>query len=268
LSHSTIIIVMLLIGLLTGVSTGLTGASGVSIVVPLLTLFLGFSIHAAIGTSLVVDVVASLAVVYTYYRHGNIDIRHGIWVLLGSITGAQVGAMVAARLPDTGLGIGFGLGMIAMGLVIWLRNSKSTKKASSASDELAGKPSRQQIIKAFLVGVGIGLLTGIMGAGGGMMILFALIFVLKFPLHKAIGTSTLIMAITALSGALGYAIHGEVDILGGLVIGIGAVVGGLASARLANSFSEKKLAQVAGVLFVILGIVMTFILVRANTIML
>jgi len=104
-----------------------------------------------------------------------------------------------------------------------------------------------------------------MGAGGGMMILFALIFILKFPLHKAIGTSTLIMAITALSGAVGYAIHGEIDVLGGVVIGIGAVIGGLASAKLANSFSEKKLAQVAGGLFVILGIIMTIILVNANT---
>ena len=259
------IVIMLLIGLLTGVSTGLTGASGVSIVVPLLTLFLGFSIHAAIGTSLVVDVVASLAVMYTYYRHGNIEIRSGVWVLLGSVAGAQIGALIAAKLPDSGLGIGFGLGMIVMGIIIWLRSRKTTKETTSTSDEPIAKPGLTQIIEALLVGVGIGLLTGIMGAGGGMMILFALIFILKFPLHKAIGTSTLIMAITALSGAVGYAIHGEIDVLGGVVIGIGAVIGGLASAKLANSFSEKKLAQVAGGLFVILGIIMTIILVNANT---
>ena len=259
------IVIMLLIGLLTGVSTGLTGASGVSIVVPLLTLFLGFSIHAAIGTSLVVDVVASLAVMYTYYRHGNIEIRSGVWVLLGSVAGAQIGALIAAKLPDSGLGIGFGLGMIVMGIIIWLRSRKTTKETTSTSDEPIAKPGLTQIIEALLVGVGIGLLTGIMGAGGGMMILFALIFILKFPLHKAIGTSTLIMAITALSGAVGYAIHGEIDVLGGIVIGVGAVIGGLASAKLANSFSEKKLAQVAGGLFVILGIIMTIILVNANT---
>lgn len=265
MSYITSVIVMLLIGLLTGVSTGLTGASGVTIVVPLLTLFLGFSIHAAIGTSLVVDVVAALAVMYTYYRHGRIEISSGIWVLLGSITGAQIGALIAARLPESGLGIGFGVGMIAMGIVIWLRSRKTKDETTSAPDEPAGKPGRIQIIKALLVGVGIGLLTGVMGAGGGMMILFALIFILKYPLHKAIGTSTLIMAITAFSGAVGYAIHGEIDILGGIVIGFGAVFGGLTSAKLANSFSEKKLAQVAGGLFIILGIVMTTILIRANS---
>jgi len=134
------IVIMLLIGLLTGVSTGLTGASGVSIVVPLLTLFLGFSIHAAIGTSLVVDVVASLAVMYTYYRHGNIEIRSGVWVLLGSVAGAQIGALIAAKLPDSGLGIGFGLGMIVMGIIIWLRSRKTTKETTSTSDEPIAKP--------------------------------------------------------------------------------------------------------------------------------
>ena len=104
-----------------------------------------------------------------------------------------------------------------------------------------------------------------MGAGGGMMILFALIFILKFPLHKAIGTSTLIMAITALSGAAGYTMHGEIDIIAGVVVGIGAIFGGAASAKLANTFSEQKLARVAGGFFVALGIIMTFVLINGNT---
>lgn len=259
------ILAMLLIGLITGASTGLTGASGVAIVVPLLTLFLSFSVHSAIGTSLVVDVIASLAVVYTYYRHGNIELRSGIWMLLGSVVGAQLGALVASNLPESGLGIGFGIGMVLMGIVIWRRSHKATEENLSTNEDTISKPDWAQIVKAALVGVGIGLMTGIMGAGGGMMILFALIFILKFPLHKAIGTSTLIMAVTALSGAAGYAMHGEVDILAGIVIGLGAVFGGLLSARLANTFSEHRLAQVAGSFFVILGIVMSVILASGNS---
>ena len=258
------IITMLLIGLITGISTGLTGASGVAIVVPLLTLFLGFSIHAAIGTSLIVDVVASLAVVYTYSRHGNIEIRSGIWVLLGSVTGAQFGALIASNLPETGLEVGFGIGMIVMGIVIWLRSRKTSSQDARSTNGSNGKLTLAQIIKALLIGAGIGLMTGIMGAGGGMMILFALIFILKFPLHKAIGTSTLIMAITALSGAAGYALHGEIDIVSGILVGIGAIFGGVVSARLANTFSEQKLARVAGGFFVTLGIAMTLILVNGN----
>ena len=52
------------------------------------------------------------------------------------------------------------------------------------------------IITMLLIGLITGISTGLTGAGGGMMILFALIFILKFPLHKANGTSALIMAIT------------------------------------------------------------------------
>ena len=263
----TAILSMLLIGLITGISTGLTGASGVSIVVPLLTLFLSFSVHSAIGTSLVVDVVASLAVVYTYYRHGNIELRSGIWVLLGSVVGAQLGSVIASNLPETGLGIGFGIGMVLMGIVIWRRSKKAIPENTPTGPEYPSKPDRIQIAKAALIGLGIGLLTGIMGAGGGMMILFALIFILKFPLHKSIGTSTLIMAVTAFSGAVGYAVHAEINVFAGIIVGLGAIVGGLLSAKLANTFSEHRLARVAGSFFVVLGIVMTVILVSGNLVL-
>ena len=255
---------LLFIGLATGISTGLTGASGVVIVVPLLTLFLGFPIHSAIGNSLIVDVVASLAVVYTYYRHGNLELRSGIWVLVGSIAGAQLGALIASYIPEAGLGAGFSVGMIVMGLVIWFRSRKDASQFADKPSQSIGKPDKGQMIKALLMGSGIGLFTGIMGAGGGMMILFSLIFILKFPLHKAIGTSTLIMAITALSGAAGYALHGGIDLRAGIVVGIGAIAGGLFSARLANTFSEKRLAQISGGLFVILGIIMTIILMNGS----
>ena len=74
----SMIIVMILIGIFTGIVTGLTGASGVIAVVPLVNMLLNFSIHESIGTSLIVDTIAPLAISYTYYKHGNIDIKSGI----------------------------------------------------------------------------------------------------------------------------------------------------------------------------------------------
>ena len=66
------------------------------------------------------------------------------------------------------------------------------------------------------------------------------------------------------SGAAGYARHGGVDLVAGVVVGIGAIIGGVASAKLANTFSEQKLSQVAGGFFVMLGIIMTIILMNGN----
>lgn len=201
------LLLMLGIGLLTGVTTGLTGATGVVVVVPLLTMLLGFSIYEAIGTSLLVDVVASLAISLTYLKHGNV-VKSGAWIALGSIAGAQIGALIATQLPEGGLTAGFGIGMIVMGIILWRRGNRPPASRGNEQD-VVPPHSLGQIAKAIALGFGIGVVSGITGAGGGIMILFVLILVLKFPLHKAIGTSTLIMAITACPAQLATACRGR-----------------------------------------------------------
>ena len=88
------------------------------------------------------------------------------------------------------------------------------------------------------------------------MFFLVLMIVLKFPTHMAIGTSSLIMAITAASGTLGYALQGKVDFKTGIILAIAAVIGGLLSARLANKVSEKVLNRIVGGVFACLGIAM------------
>jgi len=112
---AALLVAMILIGVFTGIVTGLTGASGVMVVVPLTTVLLGFPIHEAIGTSLMVNVVSSLAITYIYYKNGNVDLRSGIWIAIGSVAGAQMGAVFAGSMPEVGLGGAFGFFMVAMG---------------------------------------------------------------------------------------------------------------------------------------------------------
>jgi len=107
-----------------------------------------------------------------------------------------------------------------------------------------------------LIGIFAGIGTGLMVDGGGIMILVTL-FVLNFPLHLAIGTSTFIMAITATSGALGYALHGNIRPIAGLIIGLSAACVVVGSAKFANKVSEKILAKAVGATFILLGIIMT-----------
>ena len=89
------------------------------------------------------------------------------------------------------------------------------------------------------------------------MILLALIVIMSYPLHKAIGTSTLIMAMTALSSTIGYAYQGNIDLLLGCFLSVGAVIGGILGARYANSVNDKVLQKMVGVCFMCLGAVMT-----------
>jgi uncharacterized membrane protein YfcA len=73
------IILLIVIGLCAGCITGLIGASGILVVVPALTIVLAFPVHTAIGTSLAVDVIASVVVSYIYYRKGRgVKVRCGV----------------------------------------------------------------------------------------------------------------------------------------------------------------------------------------------
>lgn len=250
----------IIIGIVTGGITSLIGASGVMIIVPILTMLFKVSVHTAIGTSLFVDVIASLAVAYSYYKNGNIEIKSGIWIALTSVIGAQLGASLASKMGEGNLSSSFGVVLVIAGLSM-IR--KSYKEKSDTPNTLTRfihfKKEWEKILAALIIGLGIGILSGIFGAGGGVMILLALITLMSFPLHKAIGTSTLIMAITALSSTIGYATRGKIDFVLGSLLSAGALLGGVLGSHYANKVNEKTLQKIIGICFTAMGIVMTAI---------
>lgn len=268
-------VLSILVGIITGGITSLIGASGVMIIVPILTMFFNVSVHNAIGTSLLVDVIASLTVSYSYYKNGNIDLKSGIWIALTSIVGAQLGASFASNMGEGNLSSSFGIVLLIAGLATFRKSYKNKNKISEndnsvdnceTMEKADSKKSKhkflkfekqwQKILAALIIGFGIGVLSGIFGAGGGVMILIALIVIMSFPLHKAIGTSTLIMAITALSSTIGYASRGNIDIILSILISIGAILGGVIGSRYANKINEKTLQKLVGICFTLMGITM------------
>jgi uncharacterized membrane protein YfcA len=114
----------------------------------------------------------------------------------------------------------------------------------------------KRVVASFAVGFLIGIVSGVFGAGGGVMFLIALMFLLRYPIHKAIGTSTFIMAVTALSGAIGYTLNGYISPLAAILVGAGTIVGGRVGAVYANMAPEEKLAKIVGTIFTMLGMLM------------
>jgi len=253
------IIILILFGITAGVSTGLTGASGVLVIVPLIDIFMDYSIHMCIGISLIVDVLAPLAIAMIYSKYGNIDLRSGGWLAFGSIIGAQVGAILVTGIPSMGLGNLYGFVLIVMGLIMWRRGANEKEPDEAGNKYIHFKNNWHQAITVFLLGLLVGLMTGMLGAGGGLIFLMVLIFVLQFPIHEAVGTSSLIMAITAFSGTLGYALQGNIDFTAGLIIGISATIVGCISAGFANRVNEMILNKIISLVFGILGVIMILI---------
>lgn len=248
--------VMILIGIFTGIMTGLTGSSGVMVVVPLLNMVLNYPVHDCIGTSLMVDVIAPAAIAYSYYKHKNLALKSGIWIAAGSIFGAQLGAIFSDSIPELGLVRIFGIYMILLGIFIWKKGIDREVIVRKFRKVFKFKTTAQKIITSLVLGFLVGILTGLLGAGGGGFVFMILVFVLNFPLQLAVGTSVLIMALTASSGAVGFALHGNIKPLAGLVIGLSAVFGGTLSAQFANRIKEEVMAKAISITFILLGVVM------------
>ena len=110
---------LLVIGLVSGVLSGVFGIGGGLLIVPALIYLAGFSQHKATGTSLAVLLPPiGLAGFIEYYRHGNVDGRAAILVALGVFLGAGFGAYAADRVPGPYLRLAFGLFVIGLGIML------------------------------------------------------------------------------------------------------------------------------------------------------
>ncbi|MGB4405298.1 MAG: sulfite exporter TauE/SafE family protein [Sphaerochaeta sp.] len=254
-------IFVLFVGCIAGIVTGLIGASGVMVVVPAL-IILGYTTSDAIGASLFIDTIASLVVAWTYYQNKNLNLKQGIWITIGSVGGAQIGSLISPSIPDVGLSSAFSILLVITAVIFWFRGAKVGVPSLNGTDA-ATQQSRivkllrsNAIVSGLLLGVLVGIISGLFGAGGGVMILLILVFVMQYSMHEGIGTSTLIMAFTAASGTLGHAISSNLPLKAAIYGAIGTLIGGRFAARFANKVNEKVLSKVIGGIFITLAVIM------------
>lgn len=249
---------LIAVGLVTGAITSLVGASGVMVIVPALTMLFHVNTYMAIGTSLMVDVITSVVVAIGYFRAKNVKLTEALWLAASSILGALLGSRWAGAIPEGPLNILFAVVMILSGLAT-LRDALKKTAEKDTEKGLHFSATWQKILALLVVGFGLGIISGLVGAGEGVMVLLALIFILHYPMHQAIGTSTVIMAITALSSAIGYGVQGRIDYTYGLFIAAGAVVAGIIGSRYANRINEKRLktiVSIVSIVFMAIGVIM------------
>jgi uncharacterized membrane protein YfcA len=109
----------IVIGLASGVASGLFGIGGGVLIVPALAFFAGYTQERAIGTSLAVLLPpVGLAAVIQYFRSGNVNLKGAAWVALGLFLGAWVGSILALRLGEARMRMIFGVFVIGLG--VWL----------------------------------------------------------------------------------------------------------------------------------------------------
>lgn len=243
-----------------GVVTGLVGASAAVIVTPFLVTFLGYDSYIAISISLATDVFASAVSSATYAKHKNIDLKNGLAMAVCAVIGAQLGSYLSSTMSSNTLGGASGIITLVMGIKFLRKHAKSSTDDETTVDITSKVISffrEKKTLSSIVFGLLIGIICGIVGAGGGIMILLILSKILGFQIKTAIGTSVLIMTFTALSGSVGHFIHmSSIPVLEILLAGFFSIIGARGAALFANKADENAMNKIIGLTFVILGLIL------------
>ena len=237
-----------------GVSLGLLGSGGSIITVPVLVYLLGQDEKLAIAGSLFI--VGSIALIGSlqYVRLGMIDWRNVIVFGLPGMAGTWLGALLSAFVPGI-------VQLTVFALVMLLASYLMLKPVDLEHAE----PVRRATWKIGVDGLVVGVLTGLVGVGGGFLIVPALVLLGGLAIHTAVATSLVIIALKSYSGFVKY-----LDVLNqqnleldwsilGIVTALG-IAGSVVGAKIANRMPQKSLKRGFGYFLIVMGL---YILARS-----
>lgn len=220
-----------------GLSLGLLGGGGSILAVPLLLYVADMPAKEAIATSLLVVGATSAVAVIPHARARRVRWRTGLIFGVAGMTGAYAGGRVAASIPAVVLLGAFALMMLATAVAM-IRDRRNPA--------VKPQPRELPVLHVIAEGVTVGLVTGLVGAGGGFLVLPALVLLGGLPMGVAVGTSLLVIAMKSVAGLAGYLHSTPVDWSLALPVTAAAVVGGLIGGALAGRLDADRLRKTFG----------------------
>jgi uncharacterized protein len=232
-----LIVVTVALAVVVGVALGLLGGGGSILMVPLLVYVAGMDAKEAVAASLVVVGVTAAVSVVGHARAGRVRWRTGLLFGAAGMVGAFGGGWIGGQLPGQLLLIAFALMMVATAVAM-LRGRRTVDPAKAHAELPVGR--------VLVDGVVIGLITGLVGAGGGFLVVPALALLGGLPMGVAVGTSLLVIAMKSAAGLTGYLTTVSLDwpLVG--TITLAAIAGSLVGARLVNHIPADALRKAFG----------------------
>lgn len=236
-------LLMLAGGAAAGVFGSLLGLGGGILIVPLLTLGFGRPLREAVAVSLVAVIATSSAAAGAYLRSRLANLRLGTVLTLFTTLGALVGGLVAFLLPERVL---TGLFTLLLAYVAWTMIRRG-RAPEPTPDTLAAPPAGtiaalstahyhvHGLVPAVVASIGAGVVSALLGIGGGAINVPTMHLVMGVPLRVAAATSNLMIGVTAVASAIIYLVRGAIDpyIAGPTVVGVflGATIGSRVAPR-------------------------------------
>ena len=273
ISHVTIAVPWLIaIGFVVGVLGGFFGVGGSFLAGPALYL-LGLPMNYVVGTDIAHIVGKSVVAAKKHRALGNVDLKLGLLMALGTIPGVEFGARLVQLLKktqhaDVTLGVTFSVVLLVISaFIVWeslgaLRARRASKTGKIKTQSGAKKDrlhfnslwkwihtiQLKPMIKLPVSGIQVsfwavlaisligGFFSGFLGGGAGYIRMPMLVYVLGVPTHVAIGTDLFEIILSAGYGTLSHALKGNVDILIALVMHTGAAIGAQIGAQATEKF--------------------------------
>jgi len=242
-----------LLGLLVGLLSGFMGAGGAIITVPALVYVAGIPVETAISTSLIMGAVIPITALLPRLRQGLVAWKAVAAVTVAGIPAAWGGTLVGTLLSAKVTLLIFAVLMIASGV-------QMLRKRPNPPEE--GRTPRAWVLRALVVGVFVGFLTGLLGVGGGFITVPALVLALDIPIGTAIGTSLAIAILNSVAALLAHLGASAPDWGIAVVFAIPAAVASVVSAYFAGRVHHRVL-QIA--FAVLVFAVAAFTIVQAAT---
>ncbi|MFO8099883.1 MAG: sulfite exporter TauE/SafE family protein [Salinibacter sp.] len=235
--------------LLVGLVLGLLGSGGSILTVPVLVYLVGEPSKLAIAESLGIVALISLVGALPFAVQGQVSWRSVGWFGGPGIVGAYLGAYLSQFMPGA-LQLAIFAGVMLLAAVMMFRRTAPTTEDG---------PNRV-FWKIMMDGFGVGVLTGIVGVGGGFLIVPALVLLCGLSMHLAIGTSLLIIAVKSIAGfvkyidvmeAAGLSIHWDLVLIFSAIGIVGSIIGG----RVGRYVPQARLKRVFAIFLVLMGVV-------------
>lgn len=239
-------LLMLAGGVAAGVFGSLLGLGGGLLIVPLLTIGFGLPLREAVGVSLVCVIVTSSASASVYLQRHQANLRLGMVLELFTALGAVAGGLVAFLLDERLLAALFAALLVYVAVTM-LRGRSAVADAEAVADAVeegnpvaAGAPPIAEdsavVVQRFPAGiagsVGAGVVSAVLGVGGGIIKVPVMHLVMGVPLRVATATSNLMIGITASASAIVYLLRGSIDVNAAAPTAVGVFVGATIGSRL------------------------------------
>ncbi len=269
----------LLLGLggLVGLLSGMFGVGGGFLITPLLFL-VGIPPAVAVATAANQIVASSFSSLLTHLRRRSVDMWMGMILLIGGLLGSALGVIVFNTLKAMGqvdllVKLSYVIFLGTVGALMLVESIRATARARRGPMQprarrrhawAASLPFKSRfrvsglyisVIPPIMVGLLVGLLSGIMGVGGGFILIPAMIYLLGMPTRVVVGTSTFqIIFLTAFTTMLHAVTNQTVDVVLALLLIAGGVVGAQVGARLGTRLKPELLRLLLGSLVLAVGL--------------